>query len=50
MVLKEAWVQVLFGYRSLVKNHKFSPEDADGKNKMDYVLPANWAPGMLAVC
>ena len=50
MVLEEAWVQALFGCHSLVKNHKFSPEDVDGKNKRDYGLLANPAPMMQAVC
>ena len=50
MILEEAWVQVLFGCHSLVKNHKFSPEDVDGKNKVDYVLLANPAPVIQALC
>lgn len=29
---------------------QFSPEDVDGKNKVDYVLLADPAPVMQAVC
>ena len=47
--MEEAWVQVLFGFHLLLKNHKFSPEDIDGKNKTGYVLLASPAPVMQAV-
>lgn len=45
----EAWVQVLPARRSLVKDCTFSLSDADGKNKMDYVLPTDRALRVLAV-